>query len=127
MFALAQSIKFNNFSKVIQTYQDDRPSSSANSVCSRHSKSPNKGKEYFFGKETLDSKYKNSNPDVETDSLSSLDDVARSDSSLGSIKYSDHMTLTVSEQHFKGFRLESRQTIRNVVDQAEYRTEHQQF
>lgn len=84
--------------QVIQNYQDDLPTSSANSVSSRVSHSSRQNdKEYFFGEETLETKWKNGSAaaDVDTTSVSSLDEWVRSDSSAGSTKYVDHMSLTV--------------------------------
>ncbi|XP_057670595.1 uncharacterized protein LOC130902455 isoform X1 [Diorhabda carinulata] len=83
--------------KVISNSQNGRPSSSAASVSSRISNSSNQKeeKEYFFGEETLNSKWRN--PDLETTSISSLEDWLQSDSSFGSRKYVDKLTLTIKQ------------------------------
>ncbi|KAF5289894.1 hypothetical protein FQA39_LY14956 [Lamprigera yunnana] len=87
--------------KVVENYQDDLPTSSTTSASSRKSTSstPN-NKEYFFGEETLDSKWKNANGnagDIDTTSVSSLEEWVRSDSSAGSTKYVNHKSLTVQQ------------------------------
>lgn len=51
-------------------------------------------KQYYFGEETLENKWKTT--DLDTTSVSSLDDFIQSDSSLGSKKYVDRRTLTVN-------------------------------
>ncbi|CAH1127866.1 unnamed protein product [Ceutorhynchus assimilis] len=80
--------------KVITSCQNNLPSSSANSVSSS---SRNKdGKEYFFGEETLDTKWKNT--DLDTTSVSSLEEwLQSSDNSFGSRKYVDKVTLMIKQ------------------------------
>lgn len=80
---------------MITKAQTRLPNSSAASVCSRISGSSRReDKEYFFGEETLDNKWKTT--DFETTSLSSVEDWLHSDSSgFGSKKYVDRETLTV--------------------------------
>ncbi|CAG9854521.1 unnamed protein product [Phyllotreta striolata] len=82
--------------KVISNSQA-RPSSSAASVSSRLSNNSNykEDKEYFFGEETLDNKWRNA--DLETTSASSLEDWLQTDSSFGSRKYVDRVTLTIKQ------------------------------
>ncbi|KAK5646149.1 hypothetical protein RI129_004613 [Pyrocoelia pectoralis] len=88
--------------KVIENYQDELPTSSANSVSSRRSNLsiPN-NKEYFFGEETLDSKWRNCNSaagDVDTTSVSSMEEWVHSSSSTCSTKYVDHKSLTIQQR-----------------------------
>ncbi|KAK4879365.1 hypothetical protein RN001_007511 [Aquatica leii] len=87
--------------KVVENYQEEIPSSSANSISSKlsFSSTPN-NKEYFFGEETLDSKWKKSNNsagDLDTASVSSIEEWVRSDSSNGSTKYVDHNSYTIKQ------------------------------
>ncbi|XP_072402634.1 uncharacterized protein [Diabrotica undecimpunctata] len=83
--------------KVISNSQNARPSSSAASVSSRISNSSHikDDKGFFFGEETLDSKWRH--PDIETTSVSSLEDWLQTDSSFGSRKYVDRVTLTIKQ------------------------------
>lgn len=78
---------------MISGAQNRLANSSAASVSSRVSGSSRReDKEYFFGEETLDSKWKTT--DIETTSFSSVEDWLQSD--FGSKKYVDRETLTVS-------------------------------
>lgn len=80
---------------MITKAQNRLPNSSAASVSSKISSSSRReDKEYFFGEETLDNKWKTT--DFETTSFSSVEDWLHSDSSgVGSKKYVDRETLTV--------------------------------
>lgn len=79
--------------------QNRLSNSSAASVSSRISNSSRReDKEYFFGEETLDNKWKTT--DFETTSVSSVEDWLHSDSSFGSKKYVDRETLTVRNHVF---------------------------
>ncbi|KAL3281084.1 hypothetical protein HHI36_004308 [Cryptolaemus montrouzieri] len=75
-------------------------SSRANSVCSHRSSASSRRrrlqKEYFFGEETLENKWKNI--DTDTASVSSLEEWVHSDSSLGSTKYVDKVSLTIKQR-----------------------------
>lgn len=80
--------------------QNRLPNSSAASVSSRISNSSRRDdKEYFFGHETLEDKWKTT--DFETTSFSSVEDWLHSESSFGSRKYVDRETLTVSISSYK--------------------------
>ncbi|XP_050306519.1 uncharacterized protein LOC126743472 isoform X2 [Anthonomus grandis grandis] len=87
--------------KVVTGCQNNLPTSSANSVSSsRHSTSSrhrkdSKEKEYFFGEETLDAKWKTT--DLDTTSVSSLEEWLQSESSFGSRKYVDKVTLMIKQ------------------------------
>ncbi|KAJ8913546.1 hypothetical protein NQ315_017097 [Exocentrus adspersus] len=82
--------------KVITSCQNNLPSSSAASVSSRVSNSSrNQDKEYFFGEETIENKWKTTDPD--SSSMSSLEEWLQSDSSFGSKKYVDRVTLTIKQ------------------------------
>ncbi|CAH1108897.1 unnamed protein product [Psylliodes chrysocephalus] len=83
--------------KVISNSQPARPSSSAASISSRFSTASNikEEKEYFFGEETLENKWKNQ--DFDNTSTSSLEDWLQTDSSFGSRKYVDKLTLTIKQ------------------------------
>ncbi|GJQ67595.1 hypothetical protein Trydic_g8400 [Trypoxylus dichotomus] len=86
--------------KVVQANQNE-PRSSTNS--SRTSKTTRKSgnKEYFFGEETLEKKWENhSSMHDDASSVSSVDEWIRSDSSIGSSKYVDRMSLTI-KQHIE--------------------------
>ncbi|XP_060516758.1 uncharacterized protein LOC132696137 isoform X2 [Cylas formicarius] len=93
--------------KVISSCQSNLPSSSANSVCSHVSKvsCQNESKEYFFGEETLDAKWKST--DLETSSVSSSEEWIQTDSSLGSKKYVDRVTLMIKQDIEEVDRLHS--------------------
>ncbi|XP_031344890.1 uncharacterized protein LOC116171966 isoform X3 [Photinus pyralis] len=88
--------------KVIENYQDELPTSSANSVSSRRSNlSIRNNREYFFGEETLDAKWRNCNSaagDVDTTSVSSMEEWVQSGSSSCSTKYVDHKSLTIQHR-----------------------------
>lgn len=78
---------------MISGAQNRLTNSSAASVSSRISSSSRRDdKEYFFGEETLDNKWKTT--DFDTTSLSSVEDWLQSD--FGSKKFVDRQTLTVS-------------------------------
>ncbi|XP_019871463.2 uncharacterized protein LOC109599854 isoform X2 [Aethina tumida] len=81
--------------KIVTTSQTHRPSSSANSVSSRLSTSSRTrdDKEYYFGEETLDTKWKTT--DLDTTSVSSIEDWMHNDA--GSNKYVDRVTLTIKQ------------------------------
>ncbi|XP_074031207.1 uncharacterized protein isoform X5 [Leptinotarsa decemlineata] len=83
--------------KVISSSQNTLPSSSAASVSSRPTSSLGRrdDKEYFFGEETLESKWKTA--DLESTSISSLEEWIQSDSSFGTRKYVDRLTLTIKQ------------------------------
>ncbi|RZB39631.1 GPI-anchored adhesin-like protein PGA55 [Asbolus verrucosus] len=86
--------------KVVSKGQRSLASSSPASISSRISPPPQEkeNKEYFFGQETLDSKW---NPtDLETTSNSSLNEYLQSDSSSNSssINYVDHVSLTIRQR-----------------------------
>ncbi|XP_030765391.1 uncharacterized protein LOC115889511 isoform X2 [Sitophilus oryzae] len=102
--------------KVISSCQNNGPSSSANSVSSRVSTSSRykDDKEYFFSEETLDSKWKTT--DLDTTSVSSLDDWIHSESSFGSKKYVDKVTLKIKQDIEEVDNLESEPE----EDDAEY-------
>nr|CAH7715873.1 unnamed protein product [Callosobruchus chinensis] len=83
--------------KVVSNGQHTRPGSSAASLSSRTS-TPSRRKrvkEYFFGEETLEDKWKTT--DLDTSSVSSLEEWIHSDSSFGSKKYVDRVTLTIKQ------------------------------
>nr|CAI5826659.1 unnamed protein product [Callosobruchus analis] len=83
--------------KVVSNGQHARPGSSAASLSSRTS-TPSRRKrvkEYFFGEETLEDKWKTT--DLDTSSVSSLEEWIHSDSSFGSSKYVDRVTLTIKQ------------------------------
>ncbi|CAH0557348.1 unnamed protein product [Brassicogethes aeneus] len=84
--------------KVISSCQNNQnlPSSSANSVSSRQSTSSRTkdDREYFFGEETLDSKWKTT--DLDTTSISSLEDWMQNEHN-GTKKYVDKVTLTIKQ------------------------------
>ncbi|XP_044750176.1 uncharacterized protein LOC123310669 isoform X2 [Coccinella septempunctata] len=89
--------------KIISTSQSNLhtetgSSSRTNSVYSHRSSSSRRRaqKEYFFGEETLDHKWKN--VDTDTASISSLEEWVHSDSSLGSTKYVDKVSLTIKQR-----------------------------
>ncbi|XP_045470819.1 uncharacterized protein LOC123678075 isoform X2 [Harmonia axyridis] len=74
-------------------------SSRTNSVYSQRSSTSRRRrskKEYFFGEETLDNKWKNI--DTDTASVSSIEEWVHSDSSLGSTKYVDKVSLTIKQR-----------------------------
>lgn len=74
------------------------PSSSANSFSSRVSTSSrnNNDREYFFGEETLENKWKTT--DLDTTSVSSLEEWLHTDTRRpGSRKYVDKVTLMVGD------------------------------
>lgn len=84
---------------MISGAQNRLSNSSAASVSSRISGSSRKDdKEYFFGDETLDNKWKSN--DCETTSFSSVEDWLHSDSSFGSKKFVNRETLTVRKYTF---------------------------
>jgi hypothetical protein len=71
--------------KIIAKQQNDLPSSSEASVSSNKA-----NKEYFFGDGAV--------ADLESTSVSSLDEYLHSDSSLGSTKYVDRVSLTIQQR-----------------------------
>ncbi|XP_066246028.1 uncharacterized protein [Euwallacea similis] len=83
--------------KVVTNCQNNLPSSSANSVSSRLSSSSKQrdDREYFFGKESLDSKWKTA--DLDTSSASSLEEWLHNDPRPGSRKYVDKVTLMIKQ------------------------------
>ncbi|CAH1994577.1 unnamed protein product [Acanthoscelides obtectus] len=82
--------------KVVSNGQHTRPGSSAASLSSRTSTPRRRRvKEYFFGEETLEDKWKTT--DLDTSSVSSLEEWIHSDSSFGSKKYVDRVTLTIKQ------------------------------
>ncbi|XP_066151682.1 uncharacterized protein [Euwallacea fornicatus] len=83
--------------KIVTNCQNNLPSSSANSVSSRLSSSSKQrdDKEYFFGKESLDSKWKTADPD--TSSVSSLEEWLHNSPHPGSKKYVDKVTLMIKQ------------------------------
>ncbi|KAK9696583.1 hypothetical protein QE152_g31489 [Popillia japonica] len=86
--------------KVVQVNQNEARSSTASSRASEATRRSG-NKEYFFGDETLENKWKNQdNIRDDASSVSSLDDWVRSDSSIGSSKYVDRMSLTI-KQHIE--------------------------
>ncbi|XP_018574031.1 uncharacterized protein LOC108913044 isoform X2 [Anoplophora glabripennis] len=104
--------------KVLTSCQNNLPSSSAASVSSRISNSSRNRdeKEYFFGEETIDNKWKTT--DLDSSSLSSLDEWLQSDSSFGSKKYVDRVTLTIKQDIEEVSQTESEDE--REVDDSEY-------
>lgn len=92
----SSSKKLTSNPQVVQVNQNEARSSTASSRASEATRRSG-NKEYFFGDETLENKWKNQdNIRDDASSVSSLDDWVRSDSSIGSSKYVDRMSLTVS-------------------------------
>ncbi|KRT85760.1 hypothetical protein AMK59_2016 [Oryctes borbonicus] len=86
--------------KVVQASQNESRSSTNSSRASAATRR-SENKEYFFGEETLEKKWeKPSSMRDDASSVSSLDEWVRSDSSIGSSKYVDRMTLTI-KQHIE--------------------------
>lgn len=89
-----------NSSQVVQTSQNEARSSTNSSSRGSTATAKRSGegnKEYFFGEETLENKWKNHDSlRDDASSVSSLDDWVRSDSSRSSSKYVDRVSLTVS-------------------------------
>ncbi|XP_076254985.1 uncharacterized protein LOC143192981 isoform X3 [Rhynchophorus ferrugineus] len=83
--------------KVVDSCQNNLPGSSANSVSSRLSASSRykDDKEYFFSEETLYNKWKTT--DLDSTSVSSLDEWGHSESSFGSRKYAEKVTLMINQ------------------------------
>ncbi|XP_025831442.1 uncharacterized protein LOC108740591 isoform X3 [Agrilus planipennis] len=80
--------------KVVQSYQDELPTSSRNSASSRlstSSKQSNTNKEYFFGEENLSSKWKNNPLSNDTESTVSLEEWVQS--SPGSLNRIDQIEI----------------------------------
>ncbi|XP_022913601.2 uncharacterized protein [Onthophagus taurus] len=89
--------------KVVQCSQNGARSNSdsVSSRASRRTIPSTNGKDIFFSRETLDDKWRNiDNPEEQhddTSSVSSLDEWVRSDSSIGSAKYVDRISLTIKQ------------------------------
>lgn len=84
-------------SKVVQSNQNDERSVGNSSRASTATGRSSRNKEYFFGEETLENKWKNRDGGLDdASSVSSIDDWVRSDSSVASSKYVDRVSLTVS-------------------------------
>ncbi|ERL86206.1 hypothetical protein D910_03617 [Dendroctonus ponderosae] len=103
--------------KVVAGCQNNLPSSSADSVASSRFSTSSRHKddrEYFFGEETLDSKWKTA--DLESTSASSLEEWLQCDSSGGSRNYLDKVTLMIKQDIEEVDNFDSD----NEQDDAEY-------